>query len=479
MTERSYLSIGDVLALLREEFPDITISKIRFLESRGLLVPERTPSGYRKFYDHDVNRLRWILRQQREHFLPLKVIKGRLEGADVSDAPALFDLAPGDPPPADTHATGASNVPVVAEVAPSLVREPALAGHRVNGTHEHDELPDRASVLAAAQGARASLGANNGAPSAGAAASPSAAVAPSAVAPPSAARQPAVATVVAASHGATGAPSAAEQRGTVRSELRTGSGGQPARGPVGGSVSGERPAGGSDAAGTAPAPAAPEGGAVRAPAAGAPAPPAVPGPAPASAAAPPAAPASAAGPAPAAAHAPPPASAAPSAAARGRDHPAATAQTPRPARPAVPEVPAGGSGGGETAPVLTGASLTAAELAHASGLDLAQVEQLESFGLILGRTVAGVRCYDEEALVVAGLAAGFAAFGVEARHLRLFKHAAERQIGLYSQVVLPLLRQRNPEARRRALDELSRLAELGASLQGCFARELLRDLTGG
>ena len=66
-----------MLALLREEFADITISKIRFLESQGLLDPERTPSGYRKFYDADVERLRWILRQQRENFLPLKVIKGR------------------------------------------------------------------------------------------------------------------------------------------------------------------------------------------------------------------------------------------------------------------------------------------------------------------------------------------------------------------------------------------------------------------
>src|SRR5947209_8935012 len=76
--DRAYLSIGEVLSLLREEFPDVTISKIRFLESQGLVDPERTPSGYRKFYDHDVERLRWILRQQREHFLPLKVIRGRL-----------------------------------------------------------------------------------------------------------------------------------------------------------------------------------------------------------------------------------------------------------------------------------------------------------------------------------------------------------------------------------------------------------------
>ena len=79
----SYLSIGDVLTLLRQEFPDVTISKIRFLESQGLVNPERTPSGYRKFYEHDVERLRWVLRQQREHFLPLKVIKGRLEQEGV------------------------------------------------------------------------------------------------------------------------------------------------------------------------------------------------------------------------------------------------------------------------------------------------------------------------------------------------------------------------------------------------------------
>ena len=100
MGERSYLAIGDVLALLREEFPDVTISKIRFLESRGLLDPERTPSGYRKFYEPDVDRLRWILRQQREHFLPLKVIKGRLEnGMTDPEAPTphLFEM--GDPPP--------------------------------------------------------------------------------------------------------------------------------------------------------------------------------------------------------------------------------------------------------------------------------------------------------------------------------------------------------------------------------------------
>lgn len=92
MANRSALSIGDVLSLLREEFPDVTISKIRFLESQGLVTPERTQSGYRKFYTDDVTRLRWILRQQREHFLPLKVIRDRL--IELNGAIPREDLTP-------------------------------------------------------------------------------------------------------------------------------------------------------------------------------------------------------------------------------------------------------------------------------------------------------------------------------------------------------------------------------------------------
>ena len=66
--EHPYLSIGEVLGLLLEEFPDVTISKIRFLESQGLIEPERTASGYRKFYDEDVELLRYILREKRSTF---------------------------------------------------------------------------------------------------------------------------------------------------------------------------------------------------------------------------------------------------------------------------------------------------------------------------------------------------------------------------------------------------------------------------
>ncbi|HEY1739795.1 MAG TPA: MerR family transcriptional regulator [Acidimicrobiia bacterium] len=86
-----HLAIGDVLQELRSEFDDITISKIRFLESQGLIAPERTPSGYRKFAPEDVERLRWILAQQRDHFLPLKVIKDRLDELDESQL-SLDDL---------------------------------------------------------------------------------------------------------------------------------------------------------------------------------------------------------------------------------------------------------------------------------------------------------------------------------------------------------------------------------------------------
>jgi DNA-binding transcriptional MerR regulator len=129
--DRAYLSIGEVLALLKEEFPDVTISKIRFLESQGLLDPERTPSGYRKFYDTDVERLRWILRQQREHFLPLKVIKGRLRGGsevveDVAAEPAAAEAGVGAGAGAEPAVTADDTPSAPATRPPSHLRpEPA------------------------------------------------------------------------------------------------------------------------------------------------------------------------------------------------------------------------------------------------------------------------------------------------------------------------------------------------------------------
>ncbi len=80
--QRGGLSIGAVLAQLRSEFPDVTISKIRFLESEGLVRPARTASGYRQFTTADVERLRYVLAAQRDRYLPLKVIKEHLDAVD-------------------------------------------------------------------------------------------------------------------------------------------------------------------------------------------------------------------------------------------------------------------------------------------------------------------------------------------------------------------------------------------------------------
>ena len=83
-----YRSIGEVLSLLSAEHPELTISKIRFLESQGLINPQRTPSGYRKFFDSDVEQLDWVLTQQRDHFLPLKEIKRRLASGAITSRTA-------------------------------------------------------------------------------------------------------------------------------------------------------------------------------------------------------------------------------------------------------------------------------------------------------------------------------------------------------------------------------------------------------
>ena len=83
------LSIGQVLAKLSPEFPDLTPSKLRFLEERKLVGPARTASGYRKFSSADMERLRFVLSMQRDHYLPLKVIRGYLEEMDAGRAPEL------------------------------------------------------------------------------------------------------------------------------------------------------------------------------------------------------------------------------------------------------------------------------------------------------------------------------------------------------------------------------------------------------
>jgi DNA-binding transcriptional MerR regulator len=290
-------SIGEVLALLKDEFPDITISKIRFLESQGLLDPERTPSGYRRFYDKDVDRLRWILRQQRENFLPLKVIKGRLaEGLDTTaDEPDIDATADGPPPIVEDDT-----------VLPPLT------------------TPGTPAVEAPAPGAP----------------------------PPVADITPAPAVVDAASRRVLPEPALFSHRS-------------------------------------------------------------------------------------------------PSA----------------PTRSVFSEL------------ASSSLSLTADELAAASGLDAAAIADLERFGLLEHRSVGSTVVYDDDALIVARAAAVFLSHGIEARHLRMYKVAADRESGVFEQVVLPLVHQRNPEVRRQVMDLVDELAHLGEVLHSAMLRRALKNIT--
>lgn len=115
----AYLSIGQVMQMLKDEFPDITISKVRYLEAEGLVTPQRTDSNYRKFSREDVDRLRYVLSAQRDHYLPLKVIRSHLESMDRGFEP------------------------------PPLVGEPRLPEHREaeEARHASDTLLPRSTDL--------------------------------------------------------------------------------------------------------------------------------------------------------------------------------------------------------------------------------------------------------------------------------------------------------------------------------------------
>ena len=123
------MSIGAVLDLLRPDFPDVTISKIRFLEAEGLVTPERTASGYRRFTAYDCARLRFILTAQRDHYLPLKVIKAQLDSHPDGELPqsgTAYGIprlvpVPGDIPAAHDGAA------VVSSTQVRLSREDLLA----------------------------------------------------------------------------------------------------------------------------------------------------------------------------------------------------------------------------------------------------------------------------------------------------------------------------------------------------------------
>lgn len=317
MTGRNHLSIGEVLSLLKEEFPDVTISKIRFLESQGLVDPERTPSGYRKFYEPDIERLRWVLRQQRDAFLPLKVIKGRLlEGYEADEHEGAYEMASElgelEAPGVSRGAGGA----VPEQVRPA---DEAAKPNEVAKTKEavHRAVPRSQQLFD---------------------------VGPPRVAPP--------------------VPEMDKPRAAQRSPKRRS--GVARHEWVG---DGSTPAEGHD-----------------------------------------------------------------------EDE------------------------------------LSLEELVSMTGAEPSMVHELERFGLVSPRMVAGALLYSAEAALITRLAAAFARHGVEARHLRAYKGAAEREAGMVQQVIMPLLRQRNPEARRAANDVAVELSQLGGELRAALLRSALAEL---
>jgi DNA-binding transcriptional MerR regulator len=433
MAGRSHLSIGEVLSLLQEEFPDVTISKIRFLESQGLVDPERTPSGYRKFYEQDIERLRWVLRQQRDAFLPLKVIKGRLgeQGEPLDD-----DMEE------DAYANGYGQQLVVEEIT--------IETFAVDLDGPAPEYPGPVNGRGLAAG-EAGQGAG---PGAGEGAAPA--------------------------RGGAKRPASGSRRREGR-ETAVGGGGAGAHGAdgLGASPDAELTA---DVAAPGPGSAEDKMGQLFDT-----------GPPFGSAGAPRLAP-------PAASRRPPRAGRAPGP--EEVDQPAEEGLPPSPARrhPSnagleAPRRPGGGraAGGGRVPaagagpqPAGAGEAMTASgqdedelsldELLRQADVDVDTVRDLERFGLINPKTVAGVDYYSADAALITALAGAFARHGVEARHLRAYKGAVEREAGLVQQVIMPLIRQRNPEARQAAADAIDELSHLGGELRSALLRSALSDL---
>jgi DNA-binding transcriptional MerR regulator len=378
---------------LQEEFPDVTISKIRFLESQGLVDPERTPSGYRKFYEPDIDRLRWVLRQQRDAFLPLKVIKGRLDeqGELAYDDDEAYDGDEEGP-----AGTGPALIEIVEErlVVQAHAGGPApprpAAGARSGATQDATPAAT-AGATAGATGAapppESAPGHHNGAGQAGPMARKNRPDADRTVGRPPVVTEPLF------------------DAGPPFSPFEAPA--EPGRAPR--RPAPEEGARGRGEAATAKAPAGRAG--------------QIPG--------------------------------------RG---PSAPPRSSRPGRSlAAPPAP------GED-------DLTLEELVSEPGIDVGTVRDLERFGLITPKFVGSVAYYSQEAAVIVELASAFARHGVEARHLRAYKGAAEREAGMVQQVIMPLIRQRNPEAREAAAQAVEELSHLGGELRAVLLRAALADL---
>jgi DNA-binding transcriptional MerR regulator len=312
----THLSIGEVLVLVQVDFPEVTISKIRFLESQGLIEPERTPSGYRRFYAQDVQRLRWILAQQRDRFLPLKVIKQHLDAGD-------FD--------AEADATLFEDLEV------SVPTSPVVEDVQVDEASDEEPSPGDAAAdvdveLVASESAE---------------------------------------TVDPALHDV--------MMGAARRVLEP-----------------------------EPTVAEPE-------------------------------------------------------------------ELPEPlTSPAEHE-----TGIGPLAVGVSSMSMTLDELSKATGLSPAELADLERYGLLKTHKIGPAVYYEGEALIVGRIAGAFLRHGVEARHLRMYKSAAEREAGVFEQVIMPFIKQRNSSSRREAREILVEMARLGEALHAAMLREALRDHTDG
>jgi DNA-binding transcriptional MerR regulator len=399
-----HLSIGEVLSLLQEEFPDVTISKIRFLESQGLVDPERTPSGYRKFYEVDIDRLRWVLRQQRDAFLPLKVIKGRLEDQETEPVGPEGSGAWGMPDEDDEPGAGVAEPDWIS-------REMGPEGAAGGGAD------DDAAGAPDARHQRGSGNGNAGTPG----------------------------EQAGADHdkGAGGAARARrlppERRGAPAS--RGSGGGATSPWPDAGQLFDLGPSAGGG------------GGTVAAAAPGRQPPPQEPG------------------------------------ARRGGSEEAVEPGSPPEGVPgrrglrAAPTVGPDKTGARrrherspEVAAVPNDDELALDELVGIAGVDVETVKDLERYGLITPRVISGAAYYTRDAAIIAQLASAFARHGVEARHLRAYKGAAEREAGIVQQVVMPLIRQRNPDARVAAAHAADELSHLGGELRAALLRSALADL---
>lgn len=153
MSTRDYLTIGEVVQRLQSTHPDLSISKVRFLEDEGLIAPERTQGGYRKFSTSDVARVDMILKLQKEHFLPLAIIRDKLAEYDRGRVPAELQRTIGVEEPiakvvGEDQPVPVEDVPNVLGVPVSFVRELAEFGIVRIGTGESGDEIDRADVAA-------------------------------------------------------------------------------------------------------------------------------------------------------------------------------------------------------------------------------------------------------------------------------------------------------------------------------------------